>query len=52
MASGTPSVLVQALQKQNYQIGTFTSTTLAMPEFDRRFAKYRKLIEGNIFTNE
>ena len=23
-----------------------------MPEFDRRFAKYRKLIEGNIFTNE
>lgn len=35
LASGTPSVLVQALQKQNYQIGTFTSTTLAMPEFDR-----------------
>lgn len=23
-----------------------------MPEFDRRFSKYRKLIEGNIFTNE
>lgn len=35
LASGTPSVLVQALQKQQYRIGTFTSTTLAMPEFDR-----------------
>ena len=52
VASRTPSILVQALNKKHYEIGAFSSTTLTMPEFDRTvFAGVKGLrIEPKIFS--
>ena len=35
LTSGTPAVLISALQKRNYEIGIFTGAPLNMPEFHK-----------------
>lgn len=35
LTSGTPAILISALQKRNYEIGIFTGAPLNMPEFHK-----------------